>query len=269
MVGRQMNHRFNWRYEMDAHLCNVGAAIIGAGALGAGASIWGANRAADAQTSAANSAIAAQQGMFSTAKQGIQPFVDAGQGTIAQLKAWLDPNNASGPLSSLQRLTTPGPDQSAALEQTPGFQFANQYGQKAVRNSLAARGLAGPGGALARGGADYAENLAGGTWQNVVGALQNLFSSGGNALQNLVNTGASSASSLGNQAVQVGQGIGNNLVGIGNAQAGAATATAGALGGFGNSLTTAALLSKLTGGGNGGLYGTDSSLSGGAKGVFA
>lgn len=259
-----MNHRFNWRYEMDAHLCNVGVAIIGAGALGAGASIYGANRAANAQTSAANAAISAQQGMFATAENKAQPFVDAGQGTIEQLKEWLNSNNTSSPLNTLQRLTTPGPDQTAALEQTPGFQFANQYGQKAVRNSLAARGLAGPGGALARGGSDYAENLAQGTFGTVTSALQNLFSSGANSLQNLVSTGANSAGTLGGQAIQSGQQIGNNLVGIGNAQAGAATATAGALGGFGNSLTTAALLSKLTGGGGNQFY-TDTSLSGVGK----
>jgi hypothetical protein len=44
-------------------------------------------------------------------------------------------------------------------------------GQKAVNNSLAARGLAGPGGALARGSADYATGLASNTWQSVVNSL--------------------------------------------------------------------------------------------------
>lgn len=134
---------------------------------------------------------------------------------------------------------------SAALAQTPGYQFALNQGQRAVERGLAARGLAGPGGALAKGSADYAEGLAGTTWQNVVSALQNTFSSGAGALQNRVNTGAGAAQGLAGNAVQTGQGISNNLIGSGNAQAASYMNIANALGGFGNSITSAALLKNL------------------------
>lgn len=239
--------------------CSIGAAIIGAGALGAGASIWSASTAADAQRDASGRAIDAQRGMFNEAKAANQPFIDAGKGGIPQLNSWLDRSDPNSPLAQLLRLTTPGADQNAALEQTPGFQFSREQGMKAVTSGLAARGLGGPGGALAKGGANFAEGLAGNTWKDVVTALQNSFSSGGNALQSLVNTGASSAQSLGGQAIQAGQGISNNIIGAGNATAGAATATGNAISGFGNSVSSAVLLQKLLGNqnnqNNAGLYG--------------
>jgi hypothetical protein len=234
--------------------CHVGAAILGAGALGAGASIFGANKAANAQTAAANAAINAQQQMFNTSKQELQPFIDSGKATLPELQAFLNTSDPNSPLASLLKLTTPGADMTATLEQTPGFQFANTYGQKAVGNALAARGLAGPGGALAKGSANYAEGLAQTTWQNVVNALTNSVTTGANTLQNLTNTGAGAASSLAGNATTTGQGISSSLIGAGNAQAGAATAGANAIGGLGQSASSAVLLNQLLGGGGGGLY---------------
>lgn len=249
----------------ERYFCSIGAAIIGAGALSAGASIWASQTAADAQRDASGNAIAAQRGMFNEAKAANQPFIDAGKGGIPQLQSWLDRSDPNSPLAQLLKLTTPGPDQNAALEATPGFQFSKEQGMKAVTSALAARGLGGPGGALAKGGANFAEGLAGNTWKDVVTALQNAFSSGGNSLQNLVNTGASSAQSLGGQAIGAGQGISNNIIGAGNASAGAATATGNAIGNFGNSVSSAVLLQKLLGNttgqnNNAGLYGSNDFL---------
>lgn len=227
--------------------CSIGAAIVGGGALGAGASIFGANKAADAQTNAANSAIAAQQQQFQQTKQIEQPFIDVGTQTAPKAQAFSDQTNPNSPLSQLLALTTPGPNQNATLAQTPGYQFSLQQGNIGVQNALAARGLAGPGGALAKGGANFAEGLAGTTWQNVVNALQNTYSSGSGALQNLLSTGGNAANALGGASTTTGQGISNNLIGAGNAQAGAAIGTANALGGLGNSISSAAILSKLLG----------------------
>ena len=42
----------------------VATAVIGAGVLGAGATMYGANKAADAQTAAGERAIAMQQGQY-------------------------------------------------------------------------------------------------------------------------------------------------------------------------------------------------------------
>lgn len=227
----------------------VAAAIVGGSVIGAGASIYGANKAADAQSAAANSAIAAQMSMFNQSKEALQPFIDYGQQGTKPASDFLDYTNPDSPLAKLLKLTTPGADMSAALEQTPGYQFSLNQGQKAVQNSLAARGLGGPGGALAKGGAQFAEGLAGNTWQNVVQALQNAFSSGSNALQNRVQTGSSAASSLAGNATTTGQGVANNLIGAGNAQAAADTAIGSAVGNVGNSVSSAILLNKILGNG--------------------
>lgn len=325
-IGRP---NFTHDYLLTRGRCEVAAAIIGAGALGAGATIWGANKAAGAQTAASSNAINLQKMMFGIGREAVSPFIDAGAGTLETLKKFIDPSNplfqqikgmvsddagsplsrmmalsdtrdqnspltrllqmgntgdSNSPLSALLRLTTPGANMSETLEQTPGFQFTRDMGLKAVGNRLAARGLGGPGGAMARGAADYTTGLASNTWQSVVealrnsltsgagvlgnaltsgtsaigsgltsgaGILQNLFSSGSNALANLVSGGANAAGSLLGGANTAGGLIGNNMVGIGNANAGAATATGGALAGLGNTVTTAMLMQRLMGGSGG------------------
>jgi hypothetical protein len=263
----------------------VATAVIGAGVLGAGASIYGANKAADAQTNAANASIGAQQQQFGVTQAALQPYIQQGESQFGKFNDYSDPNSANSPLNSILKMSNTGDpnstlskllaltsgngtDMNAALASTPGYNFALQQGQKAVTSGLAARGLAGPGGALAKGGANYSEGLAGTTWQSVVnalqnaystgtGTLQNAYSSGTNALQNSINSGASAAGALGGNSTSVGQGIGNNLVGIGNAQAGAAIGSANAIGGIGSSVTNGLLLNKLLGQNStsGGLYG--------------
>lgn len=239
-------------------LCSVAAAILGAGALGAGASIWGANKASDAQTNTANQNILFQKGVMQQNQNNLQPFINAGANGIPALNNWLDPNNASGPLNALMRLTMPGSNQSETLAQTPGFQFAEDRGLRANNNALAARGLGGSA-AVVKGANDFTTGLASGTWQSVVNALQGLFGSGAGAMQNLVSSGGNAAGGLSSSLLGSAGNVGNALTGIGNAQGGAATATGNAVGQFGNSVSTAAILQKLLGnsgqnGGNAGLY---------------
>jgi hypothetical protein len=198
-------------------MAGIAAAILGAGVLGAGASIFGGI----AQSNAASKAIAAQQNMFNIAQQEQQPYIQAGQ-------------NA---LPTLQGLITPGPNENALLAQTPGFQFANQMAQQGVSNQGTVTGL---GGNTLLAGANAGTQLAlGQAWQPTV-----------NSLLSLIQTGGSVAGNVGNQAVNTGTTVGNTLVGIGNAQAGAATSVGANLG---NSLTSAALFSKLINGQN--MYG--------------
>lgn len=279
--------------------CTVAAAILGAGAIGAGASIWGANKAADAQTNAANASIANQQQTRTMNQNLLQPFINAGQGGISGLQDWLNPSSSTGglfglknwldpsggasgsnPLSALIKLTTPGANMTETLSQTPGYQFAEDKGLRAVNNQLAARGLGGSPGAVSKGAGDYVTGLANNTWQSVVNALQgvftsgaggmqNLFTSGAGALQNLVNTGVNAGGAVAGSNTAAGNNISSNLIGIGNAQGGAATATGQAIGGLGNSVSTAAILRQLLGGGAGGAsgpaYGGDNGIYGGSS----
>lgn len=246
----------------------VAAGITAAsGLLGAGVSAYGANKAANAQVAAQQAAIAAQKEMFEKSQANLQPFIQGGSSQIGTLQNFINPNaktgplsnamglndinNPNSPLSQLLKLTTPGADMTSVLEKTPGFQFMSKYGTKSAQNALAARGLGGPGGALARGISDYNQGLAGTQWQNIVSALQgaigagtsnNLaaFGQGAGALQNLVNTGANAAAGLANNATTTGQGIASSQSGIGNAQAAGynsmANSIGNALGGVGNTI---------------------------------
>lgn len=234
-------------------------AIIGSSLIGAGASIFGANKAADAQTNAANAAIANQKQMYGLNQAQLQPFINAGAGQIGNQQALLDPNNAGGPLAALMKLTNPGADMSAELAQTPGYQFSLGQGLRASNNQLAARGLGGSGGAVAKGATSFAEGLAGNTWQSVVAALQNQFQTQAGAGQNLINSGQGAASALAGVGTNTANQISGSLTGEGNAQAAAANAIGTGIGGAAGQVPSAILLQQLLaksgGGTSGGIYG--------------
>jgi hypothetical protein len=194
------------------------AAIGGGAALTAGANIFGANKAASAQTNAANAAIQAQENMFGQAQNALNPFINAG----------------SSVLPTIQQLLTPGANMSAVLSQIPGFQFAQQYGQKAITNQATSRGLSGN--ALTA-GADYATGSANSAYG---GILQ--------ALLGLSGQGAQAGGALAGNAIQTGANIGGALTNRGQAQAGGATGTTNAIAGAGGTIGNLATLNALTGG---------------------
>lgn len=286
--------KFNfWHEEWSPRTdcCIVAAGVTaGAGLLSAGISAYGASSAANAQSQAQQAGIQAQQQMFQQTQANLQPFIQGGASAIPQLQSYVgnpnstlnqaaglnntnDPNSA---LSQLLKLTTPGTDgsnsaQIQALQNTPGFQFASQWGTKAADNSLAARGLAGPGGSLAKAVSDYNNGLASTQWQSVVGALQgalgsgtsnllNTYGTGAGALQNFVNGGANAAAGLASNATSTGQGIASSLSGIGNAQAAAYNSIGNSFGsainGAGTAYSNQNALSVLSGQGgiNGSTY---------------
>lgn len=163
-----------------------------------------------------------------------------GQQALGQLNSILGPiiaqgkgivNTALGPLS---KLLTPGAGQGAELSQMPGFQFAQQWGQQAVKNLGTTMGL---GGNTLKAGADYATGLASNTYGTIVGQLQNLLQTG----TSLESSGAGALAS----------GTTSALTGIGSAKAsgilGATNAGAGAATGIGNAGVIGQLLSKLNG----------------------
>lgn len=208
---------------------SIGSALIGSNA---------SQTASEQQASMQEQALAQQKALYGqglqTAQNTLMPFVNAGQSV----------------LPTLQGLITPGPNQNALLSQTPGFQFASQYGTMAAKNSLASQGLGASAGPLATAISGYNNGLASNTWSSVVNALQGYAGIGANAAGTLGTAALSGAVSEGNSQAST---LGN----IGNAQAagtlGSANALSGGLSGVTNSLSSAALLSGL--GGGGGLYG--------------
>lgn len=259
-----MKHRWDQLFDPDDHrYCSLAAAVLGAGVVGAGANIWGANTAAGAQTAATGKAID-QTNMTRVGNlQALAPYLSTGADAIPRLMDWLNPSGGAGgnnPLSALIKLTTPGAGMSDTLKQTPGYEFAETRGLKSVDNALAARGLGGSPGAVSKGAAEFTTGLASNTWQSVVNALQNLFSSGTGALQGAVNTGGNAAGNFAGGNISSNNTIAGLLTGQGNAQAGAATATGSALGNLGSSASTALILQKLLGGAGGGGGGSSSGL---------
>ena len=200
----------------------VGAGISAAGALGAA---WlqssAAKSAAGTYADFGKQALALQQQMFGEAKGALSPYYTAGASALSTLKA----------------LLTPGASMTDTLSQLPGFKFASEWGTRAATNQLAAQGLGGSTGPLAKAISDYNSGLAQTYWGQDVGALQNF-----------VNTGETAAGALAGAAGQAGSSMGSTLSGIGQALAqgttGSANAWAGALGGLGNVALLGSLLGK-------------------------
>lgn len=264
----------------------VAIAAIGSGALSAGATMIGASTAADAQTQAAADASATQMGMFDKMQGNLQPYMDLGQTGINQLTAQMGGLTSQPALPQggrIQLPTAPGPMDEATLRATPGYQFNQTQGLKAVSNSASARGL-GVSGAAMKGAAAYGTGLADSTYQNQFNNQQTQFGNQetlfgnkvanfgnqqtlyGDTVTNATNTynrlmgivgqGQASAAGVGNNAIQTGANIGSNTIGAGNAQAGASMAGANSItsgaNNFLNAYTTNStnnLLAKLMAGG--------------------
>lgn len=210
--------RLNLAGDYQPGVCRIAAAILGAGALGAGSSLIGSSM----QSGAASRALNLQSSMFQTGKDALQPFIQGGTDALTTLKG----------------LLTPGPNQTSILSSLPGFQFAQDWGGKAIQNLGTMRGM---GGNVIKSGVDYATGLA----QTGFGGLAGL-------LQNLVNTGAGGASSLLGGANQAGSTMGGTLQSLGTAQASGVLGASNALGGSLNSMGNLAFLKSILGGGGAG-----------------
>jgi hypothetical protein len=102
---------------------------------------------------------------------------------------------------------------------------------------------------VAKGAANYAEGLAGTTWQSVVQALQNSYNSQAGAGQALINSGSQAGSALAGVGTSTANSIQGALGYQGNAQAAGANATGAAIS---NAATPSAMaLNQLLGGSSG------------------
>lgn len=211
-----------------------GAASLGGALIGANAS----SKASQQQVAMQQQALAQQKQMFDAAQGALNPYITSGQSVLGTLKG----------------LITPGADQSALLAQTPGFQFASQYGSKAATNALAARGQGMSAGPLATAISQFNNGLAQNTWQSTVNALQGYAGLGANAAGSLatgaINSGNSQAGTLGN----IGNAQASGTLGISNALQGGFTGAASA---GTNALLYNQLFKNSGGGGGGGLYDED------------
>lgn len=201
-------------------------AVIGAGVLGAGATVYSANSAANSQKNAANTASATEQNALTQVQQTEAPYIDAGKGALTQLQSLTGTNAGGNPLTAA--LTTPFASTPEQLAQTPGYQFSLDQGEKAAQNSYASQGL-GSSGAAEKGAVNYAEGLAGTTFQQQFQNYLTQNSQIAGILQNQVNSGASAAGTVANAAQGTGTNIASNQIGAGNAAAAASNASGAAV----------------------------------------
>jgi hypothetical protein len=240
------------------------AAIVGgiaSSAIGAGA----ATSAADTQAQSAQNATNAQLSMFNQGQQNVAPWLQAGQGSLAQLQRALGLNTGPamggglgrpvpiGRPGSMNQIAGPqagvaggmpmsagGSNLSGILSQTPGYQWDVSQGQQAIMDQASSMGGVNSGATL-KALSDYTSNQAQNTYQSY---LQNLFG--------ISNTGANAALGQAGIGAQVGGQIGSNMIGAGNAlaagQIGSANAISGGMGGLYNQY----LMSQALQGGGGG-----------------
>lgn len=211
----------------------IATAIGGSALIGAGASIYSADKqsqaagqAAQLQAQAAQNAMNMQQGFFNTANSNLQPFIQSG----------------SSALPTLTKLLTPGADMSKVLSQIPGFQFAQQYGQKAITNQATSRGLSGN--ALSA-GADYATGSANSAYGGIVQALLQQAGIGGSAAGALAGSAGTFGGQVGQSATNIGTALAGGTLGSANALSGGATGVANALSGGANGYMNYQLLQGL------------------------
>jgi len=190
----------------------IAAGISAVGSIGS--ALIGSNAA----SSAANQQVQAQQQVLAMLQKTIGPILSQGQGIA---------NSALGPLTAL---LTPGANMTDTLSKMPGFQFAQDWGQKAVTNLGTTMGL---GGNTLAAGANYATGLAQQGYGNIVSQLQSFLNSGLST-----ETNAASALAGGSQSA---------ISSIGNAQAAGTLGSANALSGGLSGLANAGLLYGLGG----------------------
>lgn len=239
----------------------IGASAV-AGLAGSAMSSSASKSAANTQADAANRAADLQMQQFQQMQGNLQPYMQLGSSTIPMLQQMLSGGRLNTPFSF-----NPTMEQ---LEQTPGYQFTQQQGNKALDNAMAAKGLS-LSGAQLKGLDQYNTGLASQTFQQQYqNALQNFNTNYGQAADQynraagLVGLGQNAAAGVGNAGIQTGSNIGNTLTSGANAlaagQVGSANALSGGLSGLGSNALLYSMLRGNSAPASTGVYVPESSL---------
>jgi hypothetical protein len=247
----------------------VGVAVGGAGLIGSVIGASATSGAADTQAQSAQNATNAQLSMFNQGQQNVAPWLQAGQGSLAQLQRALGLNTGPamggglggapvpiGRPGSMNQIAGPqagvaggmpmsggGTDLTSILRNTPGYQWQVGQGQEAILDRASSLGGVNSGATL-KALSDYTSNQADSTYQQY---LQNLFG--------ISNTGANAALGQAGIGAQVGWQIGSNMIGAGNALAAGQIGSANAIsGGLGNAYNQYLMSQALNPSGQPGSY---------------
>lgn len=225
----------------------LGTAVVGSAVIGGISQSYAASKGADAQTDAANKAIALQQNQYAQTRSDLAPYRDIGGKAATDLSG------------RLNELTSPIVMDQAALEKTQGYQFNLTQGLKATQNSAAARGL-GTSGAALKGAATFATGLADSTYQNQFNNANTNQTNAYNRLKGLIDTGENAGAQTGALGEKAAYNSGVATVGAGNAEAAADNKIGTAIASTANGIGGYAAYKGLYGSGGGGsgpiTYGT-------------
>lgn len=191
--------------------------------IGAGASIIGglmgkssADKAAAAQTAAANKALKLQKQMWETSRADMMPWLDAGRKALATYTGQLD-----------------GTGDPNAFKTTPGYEFRVKQGETGVMNNLAALGMKNSGKAL-KALESFRQGIASqeyGTWMD---RLAGVSGTGQQTSNSMAGYGANAANSMAGSIQDAGQARASGYVGGANAMMGGLNSAANFIGqGFG------------------------------------
>lgn len=220
----------------------VAVAIGGAAILGAGASIIGGNKAAKAQVTSTNAAIANDQRQSDQTRADFAPWREAGGLALGGLtRAYGLTGTNPGAVGTEQGQ----PDTGAygGFFTSPGYQFRLSEGLKAIDRGAAARGAL-TGGATIKAEQRYGEGLAASEYDAYTSRLAQLAGLGQSAT---AGTAAAGSTAAGN--------ISSALIQSGNARASSYTNTASAINSGLNNVMSAYLMQgmmKPSGSGGGG-----------------
>lgn len=242
--------KFNFDF-IDHCICNawVAVAVGGSALIGGMASMYGANKAADAQTNATNKAADTQMAMYNKTREDLSPYRDIGIDASGRMK------------TKLSELTSPISVNPDDFQNSDYFKFAMQQGQKGVTNSAAARGLASSGAAL-KGAAAFAKGLATDTYKTAFDMANTNQTNAYNRLISLIQAGGNAAAGTGQLGEKAAYNTGQALIGGGNAQAAAANSIGGSIANMSNTIGGFTAYKGLYGGNSGGNNSTPSIPSG-------
>ncbi len=216
--------------------------IGGIGAAAGAAETAAASRyATDQQVAQQNKALEFQQQQYSTNQANESPFVSAGQTSVGSLMNGFS-NGTFGP-GSIPAFQAPTLEEA---QQTPGYQFTQQQGEKGIERGAAAAGGAFTGGTL-KSLAGYDSVLANSTYQqvfnNALSGYQTKLASQNqsfNQLSAVAGLGQNAAAQVGNSGAQAASTIGSTLTNLGATQAAGTLGGAAAFGQGVNGIASAA-----------------------------
>ena len=163
----------------------IAAAIIGSAVVGAGAGIYASNKAASAQTKAAQQAQDTQMQMFDKQTALQEPFRQAG---ITGQNRLMDLLGLSGNTGADRYGSAAQPFDQQAFMEDPGYAFRLKEGMKALEHSAAARGGLISGAAM-KGALRYGQDMGSQEYMNAFNRYQTERSALLNPLQSLMGAG--------------------------------------------------------------------------------